>query len=169
MTATSVLNRVIGEICCDNPARILKETNKHVRILLNHHIENEELKRYDDGFDMALCYIKPGENKLIFSGAKIPLFIHKNGEVEIITGDKQGIGYKRSKEEFEYTNHEINIEGDETFYVTSDGYIDQLGEENRFGIAKNGFKKLIIENSNKTLEEQKLEFEELFINHKGKV
>ena len=170
MTANSVLNRITGEICFNNPATILNEMNKFVRKTLNQKMsETDSFLSNDNGMDMGLCYVMPKENKLIYAGAKIQLYISKNNknEITVIKPDRQTIGYNTSKENFEYTNHEITLTGDETFYLTSDGLTDQKGGEKNIGFSKQQFEKFILENSHKSLIEQKIILETILNNHIG--
>ncbi len=157
MIANSALNRVVGEICNDDPARILKELNIIVRRTLNQNNEYSEssISLRDDGMDIALCYVHPKRNELIFSGARISLYHCKNHELMEIKGDKQSVGYKSSREDFDYTNHKIKYEKDEVFYLTSDGLLDQNGSDKRSPFGKKRFKGLILKNYDKPLEEQK--------------
>jgi len=161
MTANSVLNRIAGEISINDPAKMLVELNRYVRITLNHHVSNGDLSDYDNGMDIGLCYIMPLEKKMIYAGAKIPLYFCKNDEITVINADKQGVGYRSSLEDFKYTNHEIKLTGNETFYLTSDGYVDQRINGGEFGLGKNRFKKLLSENYTLPLEQQKVKFESL--------
>ncbi len=63
MTAHSVLNRVIGDICHDDPARILGEMNVIMRATLD---RGTARSLSDDGLDIGLCYVKPMERTLVF-------------------------------------------------------------------------------------------------------
>jgi len=66
-------------------------------------------------------------------------YVH-NDETNMIRGDRQSIGYRRSKPDFEFTNHTVSIEKGMRFYMPSDGFEDQLGEDetSRFGSKKFG-------------------------------
>jgi len=158
MTTNSVLSRIVEGTCHDNPARILKELNLIMRATLSQDLKTTLT---DDGLDIAVCYIMPKGKKMVFSGAKIPIYWCVEDEVNAIKGDRQSIGYKRSKKDFEYTNHEIGIEKNSTFYLTTDGFIHQNGGEKDFSFGRKRFKDILSKNSRRPLEEQKkiLEFE----------
>ncbi len=171
MTANSVLSRVTGEICNDDPAKILQELNKYVRITLNHHLDIADTNEYemlsDDGMDVALCFVMPKEKRLIYSGAKIPLYMCQNDKLTVINGDKKGIGYRTTKEDFKYTNHEVSLTGSEMFYLTTDGFIDQHSIEKRFGMGPKVFGEMLVKNYKNPIYEQQEKLETALNSYKG--
>jgi len=131
-----ITSRLILEILYNQtyiyPAEILTKLAGSVLIALN-----QEQTDNSDGFDICLCLLEVTENKLInkliFSGAKRPLFKF-NGEsnqIEVYQGDKISIGgiHNHHPASF-FTNQTIDIQKDDIIYLTSDGYIDQA-DENR--------------------------------------
>jgi hypothetical protein len=46
----------------------------------------------------ALCLVKPTKNVFIFAGAKLPLYYVYDGQIKLIKGDRQSLGYKRAKD-----------------------------------------------------------------------
>lgn len=164
MIACSVLDRVVANICGDNPARILQSLNRIIRATLN---QDKPTALSNDGLDIGLCYVKAAEKKIIYAGAKIPLFYSKGKEIIEVRGDRQSIGYKRSKEDFEYTNHEIILEGDEVFYMTSDGFFHQNEEGTDRMFGKKRFREMIGEIYGEPLARQKEIIEETLEEHMG--
>lgn len=153
MTASSVLARVVEGGFIDNPARILKELNVLMRASLNQDL-NSTLS--DDGMDIGICCIIPRLKKLIYAGARIPLYWRSaDGQIHIIKGARQSIGYKRSKEDFQYPEHEIPTEDGAVFYLTTDGFIHQNGGDKDLSFGRNRFKRLLSQNSHLSLNEQK--------------
>ncbi|TAF66011.1 MAG: PAS domain S-box protein [Cytophagales bacterium] len=84
-----------------------------------------------DGMDIALCKINLQENTLEYAGAHRPMFFFKNNgtEIEEVKGDKMpvGGGGEHYKKKDGFTNHIIQIEKGDSFYISSDGYGDQFG------------------------------------------
>lgn len=152
MTANSVLNRIVGNICNNDPAKILRELNRIIRSTLG---QDTRFSLSDDGLDIGLCYIKPGEKRLVYAGAKISLFYFGGKDIVEIRGNKQSIGYKRSKEDYLYTNHEIDLKGGEVFYLTSDGYLHQNNENGDTKFGKKRFMEMLREIHSKPLSTQK--------------
>lgn len=167
MIASSGLRRIIKDEGCHDPATILKQLNFVVKTSLQ---QDKKDTLSDDGLDAAICFISDFKDKgkiLTYAGAKIPLFYVENNEVNIIKGDRQSIGYKRSDLGFSFTNHTMKIEEDMSFYLSTDGFIDQLGgvHNRRFGTAQ--FKNLIKENAHLPFERQRKVFIRAFNEYKG--
>jgi serine phosphatase RsbU (regulator of sigma subunit) len=139
MLAGSMIKKLSSEYF-EDPAKLLSELNIAIKHQLNQD-KNNALS--DDGLDIGLCYIDKSGEKLRFSGAKLDLIYFNNSEINIIKANKQSIGYKRSKEDYEYTNHEIHINSMESFYLYSDGITDQTGGDKNFPFGNKKFKKLL--------------------------
>ncbi|MDM8516410.1 PAS domain S-box protein [Desulfobacterales bacterium HSG16] len=171
MIVFSALRRIIKDERCHNPAEILEQLNLIVKTTLH---QDQEYGNSDDGLDIGICFIKTNDTKqdkascLIFAGARLPLYYVQNEELTIIKGDKQSIGYKRSDLNFKFTNHIINInEHKISFYMTTDGFIDQLGgeKERRFGTAR--FKKILKNINSNHFENQRDMLLDAFYEYKG--
>lgn len=164
MIASSSLKRIVRDEKCRLPDKILKRLNYIVKTSLQ---QDTDYAQSDDGLDAAICYVKPGENRLYFAGARLPFYYAKDGKVHMVKGDRQSIGYKRSDTDFEYTSHTIQIDNQTFCYLLTDGFIDQLGgiRQRRFGSRR--FKNLLDENIEKPFPEQKRIMLENFEDFKG--
>ena len=168
MIASSALQRIIKDEGCHDPAEILKRLNMIVKTTLQ---QDTGYALSDDGMEAGVYLIPDvsltSDNTLIFSGAGIPLYGVFEGEVSVIKGDRKSIGYRRSNLNFSYTNHRIAIKKGMCFYITSDGYADQLDSQHkrRFGTPR--FKKLLSEISREPFEEQEKILLTKFDEHKG--
>ena len=96
-----------------------------------------------DGLDMGLCFINKDRDLLKYAGAKIDLIVFKNNEMSKIKSNSQSIGYKRSRTDYHYINHEFPIDNNETFYLYSDGITDQTGGPKNYPFSKLKFNKLL--------------------------
>lgn len=134
--AVSCFRKAILEEGYRDPARVLKRMNTLVKTALR---QDRASTPSDDGLDAALCLVQPQKNLLTFAGARIPLFIWKNGEVESVKADRMSLGYKRSDINFEFKNNVIHVEEDMRFYLSTDGYFDQLGGPRRHCFGKKRF------------------------------
>ena len=164
MTANSVLNRIVGNICNDDPAKILRELNRIIRSTLG---QDTRYSLSNDGLDIGLCHVKPGEKKLVYAGAKMPLFYFCGTGIAEIGGNKQSIGYKRSKEDYSYTNHEIDLKGGEVFYLTTDGYLHQNNENGDKKFGKKRFMEMLREIHSMPLSTQKEIIEDTIARYMG--
>ncbi len=78
-----------------------------------------------DGMDIGLCIIDKKKKKLEYAGAFFPLYLIRNNQLIEIKGDKLIIGM--NPDDITYTDHTIDIQADDIFYLFSDGYADQFG------------------------------------------
>ncbi len=152
MLAGSIIKKLANELAND-PARLLSELNMAIKHQLNQE-GTDSLS--DDGMDMGLCFINTDNTLLRYAGAKIDLVYFKNNEINIIKSNKQSIGYKRSKIDYEYINHEIKIKELESFYLYSDGVTDQTGGNKNFPYGNKKFKRLLLSIQDKPMTKQKI-------------
>lgn len=144
IVGNNLLSQCLTEKSVNSPAEALAFLNAGVHNTLRQNVEGKNVR---DGMDIAMCSVNIEEKKLIFAGAKNPLYIIRKKEyVKVdelpdkaiisnetdelvliqIKGDKQAIGY--SSQDFKpYRNHYVDLfEGDEILVFT-DGYADQFG------------------------------------------
>lgn len=145
------LNQIVALKGIENPAVILNELNIYVKNTLQ---QNASGLKADDGMDAGICFIDVSNRKLVFSGAKISLFHYKNNDINEYKGDKCSLGYKRSDDSFIFNNLEIKVDENESFYMTSDGFIDISYGENEFPLGKKKFKNMILKNIDKPMDVQ---------------
>ncbi|MEN8227651.1 MAG: SpoIIE family protein phosphatase [Bacteroidota bacterium] len=105
-----------------------------------------------DGMDIALCVYNKNEGELEYAGAHNPLYLIRNGELQIQNADNMPIGY--FSEEGGFTNHRIKIEKEDIIYLFSDGYIDQFGGAMDKKFTPKRFRELLLSISHKPLKEQ---------------
>ncbi|MCK5070502.1 MAG: SpoIIE family protein phosphatase [Desulfocapsa sp.] len=163
MLAGSLVKNLANDLF-DNPAKILGELNIAIKQQLN---QEGQHSLSDDGLDMGLCFIHRDETFLRFAGAKMDLVYIKDDEINIIKSNKQSIGYKRSKYDYEYTNHEIHLGKLESFYLYSDGITDQTGGEKGFPYGNKRFKRLLLSIQDQTMESQQRIIQETLTTYQG--
>jgi len=124
-----------------SPAWILKYFNKAIKNFIKQD-SNNILNNV--GFDGGIIYYDRSKQILKFAGANIPLFyIDSEKKVKMIKGDRQSVGYKECDVNYEYQEHTLLVEKGMKFYMTTDGFIDQLGGEKEYPFGKKRFMKLI--------------------------
>ncbi|WP_291722325.1 7TM diverse intracellular signaling domain-containing protein [Bernardetia sp.] len=122
--ADSILSRLHGQI-----RRALRQSST----------ENK------DGMDISICVIDLEQKHVTFAGAKRPLLYIQNETIFEIKGDKHSVGGFQTKAENAYTSHQVNFDEPTTFYIFSDGYVDQFGgKQNRKFMTKR-FKQLLLD------------------------
>lgn len=150
MLGISFLNKIVNEKGITRPDEILNRLRENVIHALHQKGKEQEAK---DGMDITICTILPKENKLQFAGANNPLYIMLNKEMKVIKGDKMPIAFYDYMKAF--TLHEFSYAKDDVFYLFSDGYADQFGGPKGKKFMYKAFRNLLIEISNKTMNEQK--------------
>ena len=123
---------------------ILNELRIQIKQSLRQHGQRDQSR---DGIEMALCVIDKKSRTLQYAGANNPLYlIRDEKEIPIlkeVKPDRMPLGYYRSKDKT-FNNHCVQLEIGDTFYIFSDGYMDQKGGmENKKYMSKN-FKDLLL-------------------------
>ncbi len=152
MIAYTEMRKIIMADNCMEPSEILSRLNASIRTTL-HHDDPESIS--EDGLDAAVCNVNINNLSLTFSGARIPLFYVRGGEIDVIKGDKESIGYKDSNTAYKFSSHIIAIEPSDCFYFCTDGYTDQLGGEKNIRFGKKRFKNMLCEINHEAFDRQR--------------
>ncbi len=159
MLANESLNEIIQNKKIIEADMILNDLHKHIRKTLKQAESNNK-----DGMDMVILIIDKENKKVEFAGAKNPLLYVQNNKMNQIKGDKMPIGGEQKEQERIFTKHVIDITEPTTFYLFTDGFIDQFGgkEKRKFMIAN--FRTLLLELSEKNMLTQRQTLERTFAN-----
>ena len=149
----NLLNRVILEKAESTPKEILSQLNHYLIESLNQESEHAISK---DGMDISICMIDKHKKQLHFSGANNPLYIIRNGLLEIIKADNNSIGIQKFGKTSQFTNHVLDILDGDRFYIFSDGIAGQFGGpigDEKFKYTR--FRETLLEVHSFPMEEQK--------------
>jgi len=149
------LNSAFKEHKLSKPGLILDDLNRYANEALNKSADDS----IRDGMDITLCSINSKEMKLRFAGANNPVYLIRDGELEIYKTNKFAIG-SFNHEEHNYENFEIDLIKGDKVYAFSDGYPDQFGGERGKKFMYKKFKELLVETVNESMENQKRKLEE---------
>lgn len=173
MLGISLLQETVNKNESLKPSDILNRLRKNMKGALKQ--GHRDIKKSEDGLDIALCVIDKKQNELQFAGAYRPLYIvcennkqqfsglTENKRCIIETGnagtlieikpDRQPISafYKETP----FTNHCLNYSETDTFYLFSDGYYDQFNDERNEKFTTKRFKKLLLSVKGMTMTGQK--------------
>jgi serine phosphatase RsbU (regulator of sigma subunit) len=122
MIGIKMLSSIINERKEYDPKVILEMLNIGIQEALQ-----QEKMGSDDGMDVCLCrieYIHEGEVKIIFSGARRPLYYSSNQKIHILPGDRKTVGGRFFKKQV-FTNKELHLVPGDRIYLCSDGIADQ--------------------------------------------
>lgn len=144
------------------PNLILNELHQSIRYLLKQ--DNTDNR---DGMDMAICAILDKGRKVQYAGAKNPLIMITDGELNYIKGDSFPIGGSQKEDNREFTLQTFLVDKPTSFYLFSDGYLDQFGgnPEKKFGTKS--FKQLLLDINHLPMVEQKAILEERILSWMG--
>ena len=155
MLGISYLNEIVQRMEVIEANQILNELRKEIKHSLRQTGKKEESR---DGIDMAICVIDPKNSIMQYSGANSPLYIISNTNREPVfketKADMMPVGVHFSGDK-SFTNHEIHLEIGDTFYIFTDGFIDQIGGYANTRFSSKKFKKLLLQIHNQPLFEQK--------------
>ncbi len=148
-----------------SPAEILTRLNKSVINTLRQDDLNSESR---DGMDMAICLIDKKNNTVTYAGANRPLYtVDAEGLCLETKGDKRPIG-GLDNSLFVFKEHSFIIDKNTSYYMFTDGFIDQFGGEKDKKFTTKRFKELLAQIAKLGLPEQKQTIESAFYNWKTK-
>jgi serine phosphatase RsbU (regulator of sigma subunit) len=151
LIGNTLLNQIVNEWHTHDPALILEYLHQKIRKALQ---QNETHSKSHASMDVCFVKINLKTHKVTFAGANRPLYVVQDGTLVKISGDKKSVGGFQRESLHYYTNHEINLKSDSYFYLTTDGFVDQMNPDKRkFGPAQ--LLKLLEDNSSKPMNTQK--------------
>jgi len=152
----SILNEIIREEKIFKPADILNRLDEVLKNSLKQDQNGDQ-----NGMDISLCVYeeKPHKKTFTFAGAKLPLYVYRNGELSFFKGSRKLIGGTFKTKQKNFLNHEIEWHENMTFYLLSDGYQDQ-NNHLRKSFGKTQLQKMLYNIADYPLEMQKTRLED---------
>ncbi|WP_280191017.1 SpoIIE family protein phosphatase [Delftia sp. PS-11] len=145
LIASSSLGQAIKEHGARDPAALLGSVNRSVKQMLGQLGGQDGTPGSDDGLDAACFWFEPARQRLRFAGARLPLFILRPGcgTVELIEGQRKGVGYVDSDFDFAWNNTELEVVPGTLVFATTDGLIDQVGGPRGIAFGKKRVRELL--------------------------
>lgn len=143
----NAINQCVNEYKLNSPGEILKRLNK----LVTNNLHSGE--KVSDGMDISLCTIDPGKSKLSYAGAFNPLYHIRDGSLTEVKADKIMIG-SLSGEDAVFTEHAVELQKGDVFYLFSDGYADQFGGPKGKKFKYKTLQQLLVDIHSKPMHEQ---------------
>lgn len=163
MLGVSLLNEIVNKYDDLKANQILDYLREDVKKTLSQTGKLDETK---DGMDLALCIHDTENNRIEYAGAYNSLYMIRDCELIEYKADKMPIGIHAGVE-VPFTNHEIEIQKGDAFYLFSDGYADQFGGEKGKKFRSKPFKRLLVGIHYKSMPEQKKILDKTIENWKG--
>lgn len=163
MLAFAGIDQAIDSVQGHDPAAILQNTDTAMRAMLGRDQFNKALAT---SMDVGLVRIDRKRRCLIFSGARISLFASDGNEVREYKGGRRAIGDRRQGE---YGDIEVPLQEGWTFYLCTDGFLDQAGGKHGFGFGTHRFTDMLCNYANRPLDEQARLFSALLAEYQGEL
>lgn len=155
---------LVGFNGLNQAVRANEKTLKADKVLQTfHQIAQENLNRSQeftsvrDSMDMALCIVDEEKGKLEYAGAKIPMYLLKNGKLLDIRPNKFSIG-SVEHDTSTIQKHTFDISQGDKVYLFSDGYVDQFGGPKGRKFMYNQFREMILGVQHLPMQEQQREY-----------
>jgi serine phosphatase RsbU (regulator of sigma subunit)/PAS domain-containing protein len=142
MLVKAIQIQIINELSHQDisPSEILSRFNKAIKDILKQYTKKFSSNA---GFDGAVVYYNKHTNTIKFSSANVPLFYVEDNEVKQIRGDRKSVGDVFTPVNYKFKEFTIPIKENMKFYITTDGFLDQIGGEKEFPFGKSRFIELI--------------------------
>lgn len=147
LIASSSLNQAIEQHGPRDPARLLGNVNRSIKHMLGQMDGHDATPGSDDGMDAACFWFEPAQGRLVFAGARLSLLVLRPGAdaVELIEGQRKGVGYMDSEFDFVWHNQELTLPAGSLVFVSTDGLIDQVGGPRAIALGKRRVRELLLE------------------------
>jgi serine phosphatase RsbU (regulator of sigma subunit) len=119
-----------------------------------------------DSIDIALCIVDTDNDTMQYAGANRPLIMVRNGELVEFKPDKMTIGLAPLREQT-FTNQIVEVFPGDSFYLFSDGFADQFGEQTDKKFKLKNLKRIISSVAGLPMALQKETIESTFMDWKG--
>jgi serine phosphatase RsbU (regulator of sigma subunit) len=164
MIGNLLLKQIVNDHSVQNPSEILKRLHEAVVKTLR---QDESHSNSNDGMDMGLCRINKAKKEVSFSGAHRPLFLLRNGQVEIISGDKFPIGGMHYRGKNNYTDFVFTYAEGDSIFLFTDGLPDQVGGTEKKKLMTKNVKTIIESKAGLKMDQLKAELGAFLLEWKG--
>ncbi len=149
MLGITMLHEIVNEKNVMNSEEILNQLRLSIARTLK---QEGKIGEQKDGIDMALMIYDTATRTLEFSGANNPLYIIRNGEMLEYKGNNMPVAYYEKMSDF--TRYTIEMKQGDRVYMFTDGFPDQFGGPQGKKFKYRPFKDLLLEVSERPMEEQ---------------
>lgn len=166
MIGNTLLNEIVNQKKITDPGTILKLLNAGVIDAL--HQDKEGNTKQHDGMEVGICAINLDKKEMTFGGSRHNLYLFGNDkQLTEIKGDRFHIGGFRDKELKTFTSHTVSFNEGATFYLCTDGFMDQSGGNDNKRFSSRKFKELLMAIQDHPMHLQKQFMEDAFEQWKG--
>ncbi|TYL46779.1 biofilm regulation protein phosphatase SiaA [Marinomonas sp. IMCC 4694] len=160
MLMRAAIDYSIARVGLTDPAALLSVIDETLRSMLS---EEVSANKVATNADVGLVYVPKDGSDMCFSGAKIALYA-SNGDACIkYDSGRRSLGDRRRGE---YENRHLPMAG-WTYYMATDGFLDQSGGAKNFGFGNKRFEALLKSHASLSLKEQAASFENALDQYMG--
>jgi serine phosphatase RsbU (regulator of sigma subunit) len=161
--ANSLLNQIVIETGISSPDLIVSLLDQKIQ----QNLHQQQLENANtDGLDICFVMLDKKRRKLEYTGAKIPLYIHQDGDIKVVKPDRYSVGSSQQQNKV-FSKKEVEYKAGDIIYLSSDGFQDQFGGKKNKKFMKKKFRNLISKIGELSISEQKDQLEETFIHWRG--
>ena len=164
LIAWGMLDRMLTRAPSSNPSQVLAGLHRGVQSLLG---QDQDQGETDDGLEAGVCFINATKQEMTFAGARFSLWKADQRDVIEIKGDRKGLGYRRYPPETRFTDFTLPLVSSNSYYLTTDGLIDQIGGPRGRSFGKRRFQSLLKRHRGATMEEQAEALKRSFETYQG--
>ena len=163
MMARVGVDRSIQEVGIASPASVLQAIDTSLRGILP---RDKSTRSIATSMDMGLVLLDFNRRHLRFSGARISLYWTDGDEIHCIAGHNRALCDRRVAT---YHDHDLPLLAGYTYYLSTDGFLDQSGGEHGFAVGHERFCRWLVENARKPLPQQRQAFSESLSRFRGEL
>ncbi|MBL4585722.1 MAG: SpoIIE family protein phosphatase [Flavobacteriales bacterium] len=163
MIGSDLLNQIIIEKKINDPAQVLDEMDKGIKLAFAQSAKEFES---DQGMDVSLIRIDKKSKTMQFAGAQRPLFMFVDGNLSEIEGDRFSISCADEIEKT-FKTHDLKYKDGSTVFLFSDGITDQFGgaKEKKFMVRR--IREFLVKNNAQSMKDQHAAIIKTFDDWKG--
>ncbi|HRP98532.1 MAG TPA: biofilm regulation protein phosphatase SiaA [Rhodocyclaceae bacterium] len=137
MLARAAFDQAINEVGIDSPAAILTTTDAAMRAMLR---DCELPRGIATNMDAGIACIDRARRQLRYAGARIALYRSDGDTLEVIKGARRALADRRVGT---YVDETLVLDPRHTWYLATDGFLDQAGGEQGFSFGNTRFAALL--------------------------
>ncbi|WP_019569914.1 biofilm regulation protein phosphatase SiaA [Thioalkalivibrio sp. ALE11] len=161
MLARAAFDDAMNRRGLDSPAGLLHHADDVLREMVR---QSEMPSSVATNLDAGLVLVEPREGRLRFAGARIGLYWSDGDAVEELGGGRRALCDRRKGE---YEDQEVVTAPGRTWYMVTDGYLDQAGGELGFGFGNERFAELLQRHAGLPMAEQARAIEAALSEYQG--
>ncbi len=160
-----LINKIkYGRIKASSPADMLSYFNRELKHILK---QFDNSSKSNVGFDGGIVYYNREYKVITYSGAQTPLYYLDGNEMKMTKYDRQSVGYSTSDGNYKFTNITFSAEFVTKIYISTDGYYDQVGGNERMMFGKKRLGRTLEQIQNLEFKTQKINLLDYLIKYQG--